>query len=119
MLFRSLRLPTIRDAVDGATVVAADGLRRQDLGRIAVGAKADLCAIDVSGFLMGSGVPGPEPLSNLLYANGLAVRHVVTDGHFQVYDGHLAVDDETRVIQRGGAVVRRIWDQLRSEKWFG
>jgi 5-methylthioadenosine/S-adenosylhomocysteine deaminase len=114
-----LRLPTIRDAVDGATVVAADGLRRQDLGRIAVGAKADLCAIDVSGFLMGSGSPGPEPLSNLLYANGLAVRHVVTDGYFQVYDGHLAVDDETRVIQRGGAVVRRIWDQLRAEKWFG
>jgi regulator of sigma D len=47
------------------------------------------------------------------------VRHVVTDGHFQVYDGHLAVDDEARVVQRGGAVVRRIWDQLRAEKWFG
>ena len=113
-----LKLPTMRDAVDGATIVAADGLRRSDLGRIAVGAKADLCTVDVSGFLVGSGAPGPEPLSNLLYANGLAVRHVVTQGFFQVFDGHLVVDDEARVVRRGGEVVRRIWDQLRTEGWF-
>ena len=114
----TLRLPTIRDAVDGATIVAADGLRRSDLGRIAVGAKADLCSIDVSGFLMGSGSAGPEPLNNLLYANGLAVRHVVTEGYVQVFDGRLVVDDELRVRRRGGESVKRIWEQLRSEKWF-
>ncbi len=115
----SLRLPTIRDAVDGATVVAADALRRPDLGRIAVGAKADLCSIDVSGFLMGSGAPGPEPLHNLLYAHGLAVRHGVTHGYFQLFNGDLVVDDAATVRAAGARVVRGIWDQLRAERWFG
>ena len=114
----ALKLPTMRDAVMGATTVAADGLRRADLGRIAIGAKADLCAIDISGPLIGSGSSGPEPLNNLLYANGLAVRHVVTQGWFQVFDGRLVVDDESRVRQMGATAVRQIWDQLRSERWF-
>lgn len=114
----TLKLPTIQDAVHGATLGAAQGLRRDDLGRIAVGARADLVAIDVSGLLVGSGAPGPEPLSNLLYANGLSVRHVFTEGYAQVLDGRLVVDDEARVVQRGAAVVRRIWAQLQQEGWF-
>jgi 5-methylthioadenosine/S-adenosylhomocysteine deaminase len=112
------RLPTVRDAVDGATIVAAEGLRRTDLGRIAVGAKADLCAIDVSGFFVGSGVPGPEPLHALLYANGSAVQHVVTDGYVQMRHGRLLVDDELAIRRRGGAVMQRLWQQLRDERWF-
>ena len=114
----TLPLPSVQQAVYGATHVAADGLRRSDLGRIAVGAKADLCTIDVSGLLVGSGAVGPEPLNNLLYASGLAVRHVITQGYVQLYDGHLVVDDEARIAARGGAAVRQIWAQLTSEGWF-
>ena len=44
-----MKAPTVWDAVEGATRVAADGLRRPDLGRIKPGAKADLCSINVSG----------------------------------------------------------------------
>ncbi|MFY7950661.1 MAG: amidohydrolase family protein [Gemmatimonas sp.] len=113
-----LPMPSMRDAVYGATHVAADELRRPDLGRIAVGAKADLCTVDVSGLLVGSGAVGPEPLSNLLYASGANVRHVITQGYVQLYDGALVVDDETRVRQRGGAAVQQIWAQLRAEGWF-
>ncbi len=108
----------VRRWVNGATHGAADGLRRADLGRIAVGAKADLCTIDVSGLLVGSGAVGPEPLNNLLYAGGAHVRHVITQGYVQLYDGQLVVDDETRVQQRGAAAVREIWGQLRAEGWF-
>jgi cytosine/adenosine deaminase-related metal-dependent hydrolase len=110
--------PTIWNALESATLGAARGLGREDLGRIAPGAKADLCTIDVTGFLIGPGIAPPEPLYNLLYANGLAVRHVMTDGSFQVFNGRLAVDDEARVQQRGGAAVKRIWRQLRAENWF-
>ncbi|MBK8250170.1 MAG: amidohydrolase family protein [Gemmatimonadetes bacterium] len=114
----TLKLPTIQDAVHGATLGAAQGLRRDDLGRIAVGARADLVSIDVSSLLVGSGAPGPEPLSNLLYANGLSVRHVVTDGYAQVLDGRLVVDDESAVVRRGAAVVQKVWAQLQQEGWF-
>ncbi|MCU0761309.1 MAG: amidohydrolase family protein [Steroidobacteraceae bacterium] len=110
--------PTIAMAVDAATLGAARGLGRDDLGRIAPGARADLCAIDVSGWFVGSGALPPEPLTNLLYASGLAVRHVMTDGRFQVHDGLLVVDDEAQVMARAGAVVERLWDQLRAERYF-
>jgi cytosine/adenosine deaminase-related metal-dependent hydrolase len=113
-----LPLPTIWQAIEGATLNAAVGLGRDDLGRIAPGAKADLCTIDVTGFLTGVGAPPPEPLNNLLYAHGLAVRHVMTDGYFQIFDGRLVVDDEDRVRRQGGAAVEEIWAQLHAEKWF-
>ncbi|MBD0320933.1 MAG: amidohydrolase family protein, partial [Gemmatimonadetes bacterium] len=50
-----LHSPTIWDAVRAATLHGAAALRRDDLGRIAPGAKADLTAVDVSGFLVGTG----------------------------------------------------------------
>jgi cytosine/adenosine deaminase-related metal-dependent hydrolase len=114
-----LPMPSMRDAVHGATHVAADALRRPDLGRIAVGAKADLCTVDVSGLLVGSGAVGPEPLSNLLYASGANVRHVITQGYVQLLGGQLVVDDQTQVQQRGAKAVQQIWAQLRAEGWFG
>ena len=82
------------------------------------GAKADIVAIDVSGPLVGSGALPPEPLNNLLYANGMMVRHVITDGLVQVFDGHLVVDDESRVVAEGGLVMAAIYEQLQSEGWF-
>ncbi len=72
----------------------------------------------MKGFLSGCGAVPPEPLNHLLYAHGLSVRHVMTDGYFQVFNGRLVVDDEGRVKERGGAVVKKIWAQLRSENWF-
>jgi 5-methylthioadenosine/S-adenosylhomocysteine deaminase len=113
-----MRRPKVWDVVNSATLNPADGLGRADLGRIAPGAKADLCTVDVTSFLVGVGAVPPEPLNHLLYANGLSVRHVVTDGNFVIVDGHLAVDDEDRVKKRGGAVVERIWEQLEAEDWF-
>jgi cytosine/adenosine deaminase-related metal-dependent hydrolase len=113
-----MKKPTIWAAIDGATRVAADGLKRPDLGRIVAGAKADLTTIDVSGPLVGTGALPPEPLNNLLYAHGLSVRHVMTDGLFQVADGELVVDDPDKVGAAGGRAVQKVWDKLAEEDWF-
>ena len=110
--------PTIWDAMRAATVNAANGLGRSDIGRISVGAKADLVTIDVQGLLTGTGAVPPEPLNNLLYGHGAFVRDVMTDGTFQVWDGRLVIDDERQVVQRGAEVVEQVWGQLRSEGWF-
>jgi cytosine/adenosine deaminase-related metal-dependent hydrolase len=110
--------PSILQAVESATRIAADGLKRPDLGRIKPGAKADLVSLDVSGWLVGGGAMPPEPLNNLLYANGRMVRHVMTDGVFQVWEGALVVDDPARVAREGGAAVQKIWARLESEGWF-
>ena len=111
--------PTVHQAVHGCTSVAADGLRRPDLGRIAPGASADLVAIDLGGFLVGSGTTPPEPLHNLLYANGHAVRLVMTDGRPQVWDGVFVAADASRIVSEGGRVARVIWSRLEQEGWFG
>jgi cytosine/adenosine deaminase-related metal-dependent hydrolase len=113
-----LRPPRMQDAIRGATLIAADGLNRKDLGRIAPGAKADLVGIEVSGPLVGSGAPPPEPLNNLLYAHGLSTRLVMTDGNIQVFNGQFVADDFARVSQQGGEVVRGLWSRLAAEGWF-
>ena len=113
-----LKSPTIWDALDSATRVPADALKRPDLGRIKVGAQADITTIDVSGMISGSGAVGPEPVYNLLYCNAMMVRHVMTRGRIQVYDGRLAVADEANVVAAGGRVVKKIWAELDKEGWF-
>ncbi len=110
--------PTMWHAIDGATRVAAAGLRRPDLGRIAVGAKADLVSIDVSGPLVGVGTLPPEPLNNLLYANGMMVRHVLIDGQLQVWNGRFVADDLNRIARDAGRAVGRLWSLLAAEGFF-
>lgn len=114
-----LQRPDMWNAIEGATRVAAAGLRRPDLGRIAPGAKADLVCIDVSGPLVGVGTLPPEPLNNLLYAHGLSVRHVFTDGEIQVFQGRFVASDFERIRREAGAAVARLWALLDAEGWFG
>lgn len=113
-----LARPSIEDAVAAATVNAADGLNRPDLGRIRAGARADLVAVDVSGPLVGSASAPPEPLHNLLYANGLSVRYTMTGGRMQVYQGEVVVDDMVKLRRRAAAIHDRIWGRLADENWF-
>jgi hypothetical protein len=68
--------------------------------------------------LDGAGALPPEPLNNLLYANGRMVRTVMTDGRLQVHDGIFVADDPARIVSEGGAVVQKIWAQLDAEGWF-
>ena len=113
-----LARPTIEQAVNGATSVPAGVLGRSDLGRIAVGAKADLITIDVTGPLVGGGSMSPRPLWNLLYASGGNVRNVMTDGYFQVHENVFVVDDEERIVQRGGKAVGRMYEELLKLGYF-
>ncbi len=113
-----LKRPTVWDMIKSVTLYPAQGLHRDDLGRIAVGAKADLTSIDVSRFLVGVGATPPEPLNNLLYSSGLNVLNVMTEGVIQVRHGNLVVDDERRIIERGGAAVKKVWAELERIGWF-
>ncbi|MEZ5474852.1 MAG: amidohydrolase family protein [Steroidobacteraceae bacterium] len=110
--------PTMWNSIDGATRIAAAGLRRPDLGRLAVGAKADIVSINVSGPLVGVGTLPPEPLNNLLYANGMSVRHVMTDGRLQVWNGRFVAADLGRISREAGRAIERLWDSLRAEGFF-
>jgi cytosine/adenosine deaminase-related metal-dependent hydrolase len=110
--------PSMWTAMEAATEAAARGLGRTDIGRIEAGAKADLTSIDVTSLLVGVGAVPREPLNHLMYANGLAVRNVMTDGNWQIVDGHVVGLDEARLVTRAAAVVERMWDQMEHDDVF-
>lgn len=110
--------PDIWHAIDAATRIPADALDRPDLGRIRAGARADLVSLDICGLTVGAGRLPPMPLNHLLYADGRAIRNVMTDGSWQVRNGRLMVADQAAVLSDGGAVTARIWDMLDADGWF-
>jgi 5-methylthioadenosine/S-adenosylhomocysteine deaminase len=87
-----------RAAFDAATIGGAQALGRPDLGRLAVGAKADLVLVDVTHPLM---LPARDPLKNLIYAAGdKPVRDVYVDGNLVVKNGDLQTFDLKAAAER-------------------
>lgn len=73
------------DVFHAATVGGAKALGRTDIGRIAVGAKADLVSVDLAHPSMR---PLRDPLRSMIYsASERPVRDVWIDGRQVVFDG--------------------------------
>lgn len=86
------RTLTAREALTAATAGSAIGLGRPELGRIAIGAAADLAIWDVSG-VADAGVA--DPVAGLLWASpGRRPRDVLVAGLHVVRDGVLVHADE-------------------------
>ncbi|QOF72739.1 amidohydrolase family protein [Aminobacter sp. SR38] len=80
-----------------ATAGGADALGRSDIGRLAVGAKADLVSVDLSDPNMR---PLRDPLKSLIHcAADRAVRDVWIDGRQVVFDGKVPQIDLDAVAQ--------------------
>jgi 5-methylthioadenosine/S-adenosylhomocysteine deaminase len=78
LVSRDIRAADPGALLHAATVAGSRALRRDDLGRIAVGAKADLALVDLDHPLM---QPARDPLRSLVYhAADRAVRTVLVDG---------------------------------------
>lgn len=93
------------DIFDAATLGGAAILGRDDIGRLAVGAKADLFLADISDPQM---KPLRDPLRSLIYvAAERAVRDVFVDGHQVVRDGACLAFDLADATARLEAAQRR------------
>ena len=87
-----------------ATAGSADGLGREDLGRLTPGSRADACVWDVSG-VADAGVA--DPVAGLLWASpGRRPRHVVVGGEIVVRDYMLVTDDEASIVAALAARLR-------------
>ena len=86
---------TAADFFNSATVYGANALGRKDLGRIAVGCKADLVFIDLDNIRMR---PLRDPIRNLVYASTEEdVGRVVIDGVTRVEEGKVLGMDEHKI----------------------
>ena len=86
------RWPTAEEMLAAAFEGGARSLRRDDLGRLAPGMRADIALIDLSavGYL-----PMNDLRRQLVFAeDGSSVRHVVVEGEVVVRDGRLTRIDE-------------------------
>ncbi len=106
---------TAKQVFDAATLGAADALARDDLGRLAVGAKADIVCWSTDSLRM---TPIRDPLRNLVYyATQEDVDHVIVDGEFVIHDRENLKVDETELLAPVQAAAARMWANFSAGHW--
>jgi cytosine/adenosine deaminase-related metal-dependent hydrolase len=86
---------TARDLFNSATIKGADALGRPDLGRIQVGAKADMVLVNLESIRMS---PIRDPIRNLVYgATDEDVDTAIIDGKIVVEEGRVLGLDEHEI----------------------
>jgi cytosine/adenosine deaminase-related metal-dependent hydrolase len=98
---RSPEAGKARDVFNAATLGGAKALRRDDLGRLAPGAKADIVLVDFDRMRIG---PFLDPIKALIHCGtGDLIDRVIVNGRTVVADGKLLAWDEAELL----ASVRR------------
>lgn len=112
---RDCRVATAREVFDAATLAPAKVLGREDLGRISVGAKADLLLWNTLGFSM---APLRDPLRNLVfYAQPEDLHHVMVDGQWLMSERRLLKIDEIAVARELQTAAERVWNNIGPGDW--
>lgn len=100
---------TAREVFDAATIDGARALGREDIGRLAPGAKADIVIVDFRKPHIG---PVDDPIKTLIHVAGCAdIETVIVDGRTVVEDGHVPGLDEAQLIAQASAA--HIWQKGR------
>lgn len=103
------------DVFNAATIGGASALGRNDIGRLATGAKADLVLVDTKHPAM---QPLRDPLRSLIYvAADRAVRHVFVDGRQVVNDGAVTTIDYASAAAELHEAQQRGLPQVRQLDW--
>ena len=101
-----IRSTEMADVFHAATAGGARALLREDLGRLASGAKADLVLVDLKNPWM---MPARDPLRSLIFhAADRAVRDVYVDGKQVVANGRVLTLDQAGALERLTAAQRRM-----------
>jgi cytosine/adenosine deaminase-related metal-dependent hydrolase len=112
---RNTETVTGLDVFNAATVNAARMLHREDIGRIAPGAKADLLFWDAGAMFM---APLRDPIKNIVYnATPEDLQEVMIDGAWVVRGGKVLNFDEREVsamLQHAG---ERMWAEMGAGDW--
>jgi cytosine/adenosine deaminase-related metal-dependent hydrolase len=107
---------TAKDVFNAATVNGARMLKRDDLGRIAPGAKADLLFWRTDSMFM---TPLRDPIKNLVYsATPEDLADVVIDGAWVQRDGVVQTVDQERVTAELQIAAERMWSKIGPGVWI-
>ncbi len=114
---RNTQATTAAHAFDAATLGGARALGRDDLGRIAPGATADLVLWKASSWTM---TPLRDPIKNIVYnATAEDVDRVYVGGRLVVDAGRVLAADEATILADLQAGGERMWPRMRGFDWAG
>ena len=117
IMARATDRATAADVFNAATLNGARMLHRDDLGRIAPGAKADLLCWSLDSLFMS---PERDPIKNLVYsATPEDLRHVMIDGRLVQEDGRVLTVDEPAACARLQQAAERMWARIPEGDWAG
>lgn len=106
---------TAADVFNAATLNAAKALGRDDLGRVAPGAKADLLFWSAESLFM---TPLRDPIRNLAFsAQAEDLLDVMVDGRWVMRERNMLHADERQVTARLQAAGERMWQRLGPGDW--
>ena len=106
-----------RDVYNAATIGACQVLRRDDLGRLAPGARADILLINLDH--LGAPVYA-DPIKALVEAgSGRDVDTVIVDGKILVQGGRTVRVDEDEVYAKAQEATRTYWSHVPRWRWDG
>jgi 5-methylthioadenosine/S-adenosylhomocysteine deaminase len=106
--------PGPREIYNYATINAAKALGRDDIGRIAVGMKADLAFYDLDAPVL---TPRVSLVSNLVhYGHPGVVTDVMVDGRFVLRDGEMTTMDEKQVLAEAQSATDAMWTRFEQRE---
>jgi cytosine/adenosine deaminase-related metal-dependent hydrolase len=102
---------------NAATVWGARALGRDDLGKIAPGAKADIVILDLRTTRYG---PARDPINALVeYGCGADVETVLVNGEVVVERGRSTRIDDEKLFAEAENAAKRAWDNWPKRDWAG
>jgi cytosine/adenosine deaminase-related metal-dependent hydrolase len=105
------------DVFNAATIGGARALGRDDLGKIAPGAKADLVIINLRTTRYG---PARDPINALVeYGSGADVKTVIVDGEVVVENGRSTRIDVDELFEQAETGATRAWNNWGARDWNG
>jgi 5-methylthioadenosine/S-adenosylhomocysteine deaminase len=104
---------TVLDVFNLVTLKAAQALGREDIGRIAPGAKADLVVVNTRQTHL---CPHRDPLKALVYhANRNDIEMVIVDGKTIMEGRRILTMDEEETMSKAEEVAHRLWRKAEAE----
>ena len=106
-----------KEIFNSATLGGARGVGRDDLGRIAPGALADVAIVRMDSL---NTVPVRDPIRNLVNcAQRSDVQTVIVNGEIVVDEGRLLTIDEEKLVKEVQRATEGIWDRIPDNHYLG